>query len=198
MHPAGEIALEPWTRSAADPDEVQLVRNARAGDRGAFEQLVERYQQQVSSVVRRILFDPDEQQDAIQDTFVQAYRNLRRFQGHSSLRTWIIRIAINVALKRRGSFWRRRVQLTDTPLPVEIASPDPHQAAEEAILQAATLRALDQLPEKLRLPLLLLVFEGLSGREVAEVLGWSESTVWTRIYTARRELKKKVSHLLDA
>src|SRR5690349_5826299 len=102
MHLSGEIVVEPWPRRGCDPEELRLVQAALGGDRSAFEVLVARHTRQVCSVVRRFLSDPSEQEDVVQETFVRAYERLRGFRGEASLRTWFIRIAINLCRRRRA------------------------------------------------------------------------------------------------
>src|SRR5918998_293242 len=99
MLSAGEIVVEGRPVPGCDPEEMRLVRAVLDGERAAFDVLVERHMRQVVSVVRRMLDDPSEREDAVQETFVRAYRKLSSFRGEASLRTWFIRIAIN-ACKR--------------------------------------------------------------------------------------------------
>lgn len=197
MHPAGEIAVEGWPARGCDPEELRLVRAVLEGERRAFDVLVERHMRPVVSVVRRMLDDPDEREDVVQETFVRAYRKLRTFRGEASLRTWFIRIAINACKRRRLAFWRRRVSTTEDVSRLEPEPVDPRNMEESAAIRDAVVRAVGELPERLRLPLVLHVYDELTGAEVAAALGCSESTVWSRIYAAQRELKKKLSSLQD-
>jgi len=193
MHPAGELILDQWPEETGKPEELCLVQAVLAGDRAAFDRLVQQHSAQVTSVVRRVGSEPNEVEDIVQETFLRAYQSLRRFRGRSQLRTWLIQIAINVCRDRQRSFWKRRVHLT---LP---EGPDPAQGCfvDATLLQQSVAAAVAKLPEKLRLPFVLHAFEELSGIEIAAVLGWSESTVWTRIYAARKQLRTQLVDLLD-
>lgn len=178
-------------------DDHRLVQSILHGDAAAFDGLVKSHAQPVTSVVRRFLDDPNDLEDAVQETFLRAYRSLSRFRGQASLRTWLIQIALNVCRDRRRTFWMRRVVLAADSRSFEAATDDGRDLAERAAMQESIERAVRALPEKLRLPLVLHAFEELSGAEIAAVLGWSESTVWTRIYAARKRLHRELGSLLE-
>lgn len=192
MQAGGEALVEGAVRPGSDDPDHLLVRAALAGDGAAFDSLVDRHWRKVASVAARFLDDPNEVEDAVQETFIQAFTHLRGFRGRATVRTWLLRIAANVCRNRRRSPWKRRVTLSDVPPEGEGASLDPRQQAERDLRGAELHAAVGRLPEHLRLPLVLHFFEDLTGAEIAEVLGWNESTVWTRLYAARRELKKQL------
>jgi RNA polymerase sigma-70 factor (ECF subfamily) len=193
MQAVGEIPVERWPAAGCDPEEWRMVQAAVAGERPAYDVLVQRHLPTVASVVRRFLGDPDEVADVVQETFVRGYRKLATFRGEASLRSWFIRIAVNAGKRRRMAFWRRRVVVTDAVAELARDPVDPRVLAEAAVLREAVARAVAALPDRLRLPLVLHVFDELTGAEVAAVLGWNESTVWTRIYAAQRELRKQLA-----
>jgi RNA polymerase sigma factor (sigma-70 family) len=201
MLTGGELAVAPRREAASgdagDDQERRWIRATLDGDHAAFDSLVERHWRKIASVVGRFLSDPNDVEDTVQETFVRAYEHLRRFRGEASVRTWLIRIAINLCKARRSEFWRRRVSLIDDHAAL---GPEPAGAqalAEASLLQAEWERALGdalkQLPDKLRAPILLHFFEGLTGAEIAAVLGWKQSTVWTRIYAGCRQLRQNLS-----
>lgn len=193
MHPAGELTLDQWPDETAGAGELRLVQAVLAGDHACFDRLVSRHAAQIASIVRRVGGETADVEDIVQETFLRAYQNLRRFRGRSTLRTWLIQIALNVCRDRQRSFWKRRVRLT---LPER---PDPGQGSfvDATLLHQSIEAAVARLPEKLRLPFVLHAFEELSGVEIAAVLGWRESTVWTRIYAARKQLRSQLADLLD-
>lgn len=195
MSLAGEIAVERHPEPEGTADELRLVAAARAGDHAAFDLLVARHSPRVASAARRFVEDPNDLDDVVQDTFLRAYQNLARFRGKSALRTWLIQIALNVCRDRRRGFWRR-VLLARHPLELE-RPPSDGDGHDGALLRRTVESAVAELPEKLRLPLVLHAFEELSGAEIAEVLGWNESTVWTRIYTARKQLRARLGDICD-
>jgi RNA polymerase sigma factor (sigma-70 family) len=204
MPVGGELAV--WQRfkrvvHVADEEEQRLVRAAADGDTSAFDALARGHWRKVASVAGRFLADPNDIEDAVQETFVRAFENLRGFRGQASVQTWLIRIAVNVCKNKRSEFWRRRVNLTDDDSLLKVDPADARVLAETGMVlgdrEHMLQRALSELPERLRLPIVLHFFEELSGREIAAVLGWNESTVWSRIYTGCRELRKKLGPELE-
>jgi RNA polymerase sigma-70 factor (ECF subfamily) len=180
-----------------DAEERRWVQATLDGDRAAFDSLVERHWWKIASVAGRFLSDPNDVEDTVQETFVRAYEHLRHFRGEASVRTWLIRIAVNLCKARRSGFWHRRVSLTDDPAALDLQPADAQTPAEAVLLQAEWEQvlgdALQRLPDHLRLPIILHFFEELTGAEIAAVLGWNQSTVWTRIYAGCRQLRKNLA-----
>ena len=182
--------------SVPDAEEQLLIIAARQGDLAAFDSLVSLHFVRVSSIARQYLHSRQEVEDAVQDTFVKAYQSIHTFRGDSQFRTWIIRITINTCKNRRGSFWSRFVSTGDeAPL---LLSVDNSMNTERSVLDQARstelLRAVRSLPEKQREPIVLHFFEELSGAEIAAILGCNESTVWSRIYTGLKTLRKRLHY----
>ena len=145
--------------------ESRLLSQARDGDTDAFAELVRIFERRVRSVLGRLLDDERDVEEAAQDTFVQAWRNLDRFRGDAQPFTWLYRIAVNEALQRTR---RRRVEtrpLEDAPEPA--ADDADHEARDELAFLAARVRAL---PPEARAPLVLRDVEGWSYEEVAATL----------------------------
>jgi RNA polymerase sigma-70 factor (ECF subfamily) len=164
---------------AADRDHV-LVERAAAGDLDAFAELVRAYEHRVASVLYRLLDDYRDVEEATQDVFVQAWRNLGRFRGDAQLFTWLYRIAVNEALMRRR---RKRpdVQELDERVP---APPDP-----EPGLQDLLVRELTALPFEYRAAVVLRDVEGLTNAEVAEALGVSVAAAKSRVHRGRMQIR---------
>jgi len=157
-------------RRAQDPEDAELVAQAREGDRQAVEALVDRHHGVVYRFLLGFLKDEDRAADAAQDTFVKALGRLEGFRGDSSFRTWLLAIARNEALGAIRSLSRRREEtLTDAEHIL-----DDELAPDQRAIRAEDLRrirgALGRLPEKQRLSVTLRLFDGLSFREVAEVI----------------------------
>jgi RNA polymerase sigma factor (sigma-70 family) len=197
MQAAREISVDHWTGAAGKLDEQRLVQAILAGDRSAFDDFARSHSPLVSSVVRRLVTDPNEQEDVVQETFIRAYQHLRRFRGQSSLRTWLAQIALNVCRDRRRAFWKRRVVLTGDPGQLPPTPERSSSFSDRSVLQQTIEAAVADLPEKLRLPFALHAFDELSGIEIAAILGCTESTVWTRIYTARKRLQASLAGVLE-
>ena len=180
--------------AAADPDRA-AVDAARSGDAGAFESLVLRYQARIVNYASALVRDAGAAEDVAQETFVRAWRGLGRFRGESAFRTWLYRIAANVArthLDRRG----RQARIADGSLDDEtepLQADDVASAAPDAetslVTREAIDRALAELPDELRLALVLRDVEGLDYKEIAGVTGAPMGTVESRIFRARRHMR---------
>lgn len=181
-------------RVAVDPDRA-VVDDACAGDAGAFETLVVRYQGRLVSFAAALIGDPGAAEDVAQEAFVRAWRGLARFRGESSFKTWLYRIATNVArthLERRSRQARVVSRSLDdegqSPAAGEVPSAAPD--AEASLVTRETIdRALGELPEELRLALVLRDVEGLEYKEIADLTGAPMGTVESRIFRARRRLR---------
>ncbi len=164
-----------------EPDDRELLERARGGDLEAFADFIRRHEKRVRSVVRRLLDDPRDAEEATQDVFVQAWRSAAKFRGEAAVSTWLYRIAVNEALMRTRSRRPATVELDES-----IASADP---AENVQLRTFLLASLRELPHDYRVPLVLRDLEGLSNAEVAEVLGLSVSGAKSRIHRARMQIR---------
>lgn len=192
LHAASGVAA---AMSRETPDRA-LVEAARGGDRAAFGELVRRHQRRVHRLAFQLLGNAAEAEDAMQETFVRAYRALDRFDGRSEPFTWIYRITVNVSLNLLRSRRSRRVDGdTDDPrlsgaLVEDRPGPaDPGANAANRELGRALLDGVDALSETLRTTLILVVVDGLSHQDAAAVLGCPEGTVAWRIHEARRKLR---------
>jgi RNA polymerase sigma-70 factor, ECF subfamily len=163
----------------------ELVERAAAGDLEAFGELVHAYERRVASVLYRLLDDRRDVEEATQDVFVQAWRNLHRFRGKAQLFTWLYRIAVNEALMRKRRK-RPAMQELDERL---AAPPDP-----EPGLQGLLVRELSALPFEHRAAVVLRDVEGLTSAEVAEVLGVSVAAAKSRIHRGRMQLRNALAH----
>lgn len=191
--------------SGVEQTDLELVRRAQRGERGAFDLLVLRYQHRVVKLVARLLRDPTEAEDVAQDAFVKAYRALGSFRGDSAFYTWLYRIAVNTARNTMASRQRR-------PLDYEADLNESEQAAVESRMrhgdtpEAAALsdeihrtvnHAVEQLPEDLRTAIILREVEGLSYEEIAEAMDCPVGTVRSRIFRAREAIDRSLKPLLD-
>jgi len=184
-------------------DERELIQRCIAGDAAAFEPLVEKYRQRVWRLAYQVLHDREEAWDVAQEAFVRAFHSLSSFRGQSAFYTWLFRITVNVATDRhrqRGAqaraFGPERVAEEEwarsTPDPGR--GPDLEAARTE---QRERIRgALDALPPKARTIIMLSDVEGLSYREIAEVLNCPIGTVMSRLHNARKRLKGLLGPML--
>ncbi|HET7856750.1 MAG TPA: sigma-70 family RNA polymerase sigma factor [Gaiellaceae bacterium] len=160
--------------------EHELIERAQAGDLDAFGELVRAYERRVASVLYRLLDDPRDVEEATQDVFVQAWRNLPRFRGDAQLFTWLYRIAVNEALMR-GRRKQPDVQELDERL---AAAPDPDPGVRDLLV-----RALAALPFEYRAAVVLRDVEGLTNAEVAEALDISVPAAKSRIHRGRMQVR---------
>lgn len=166
---------------AARPDEPWLAA-ARTGDPAALEQMYHAYKQPVHAVCFRLLGSEDDALDAVQTTFVRAFRELPRFRGESSLKTWIYRIAVNEAL----TLIRRRRPTTE----LSEVLPSPGDAGASVVEQAAVQAALRRLKPDLRAILVLRFWEELDYREIGAVMKLNPPAVKMRLHRARAAFRK--------
>ena len=186
-----------------DTDETALIERCRAGDLAAFEPLVEKYRQRVYRLAYNVLRDPEEAWDVAQDAFIRAFQALPSFRGDSAFYTWLFRIVMNVARDRarqhaaRGrAFGTERVDEKDWDriLVDQGTAPDSHATQIEERERIG--RALATLSEPHRAIIMLSDLEGLSYREIAEVLNIPMGTVMSRLHNARRRLRDALGPLL--
>jgi RNA polymerase sigma-70 factor, ECF subfamily len=191
--------------AGVEQSDLELVKRAQRGERGAFDLLVLRYQHKVVKLVARLLRDPTEAEDVAQEAFVKAYRALGSFRGDSAFYTWLYRIAVNTARNSIASRQRRpldyeadlseneqtavesRMRHTDTP--------EANVLSEE--IRSTVNRAVEQLPEDLRTAIVLREVEGLSYEEIAAAMDCPVGTVRSRIFRAREAIDRDLKPLLD-
>ncbi|MGH7265177.1 MAG: sigma-70 family RNA polymerase sigma factor, partial [Candidatus Rokuibacteriota bacterium] len=178
-------------------DDREVVRRVQAGDSEAFGVLVEKYKRKAFRLAFGVLRDQEEALDASQEAFVKAFRSLPRFKGDSAFYTWLFRITMNVALDRRRQRATRAKSLGAEDVPPEewertAVSPDagPDEEAASAERRARIGQALQTLSEQHRSIIILSDIEGLSYREIAEVLAIPMGTVMSRLHNARKRLRQ--------
>jgi RNA polymerase sigma-70 factor (ECF subfamily) len=189
-------------------EECALVEGLRAGNESAYEILIHRYEQPVFNLVSRLMDDPSDAADVVQEVFLKVFRNVGSFRAESSLKTWIYRIAVNEARNHHRWFSRHRRQ--EVGLENETGEgrgyqdylPDPGRSPFEATLdhenQALIEEALSGLNPNFRAALVLREIEGLSYEEIAEVLNVSLGTVKSRILRGRDALRKVLTGRLES
>jgi RNA polymerase sigma-70 factor (ECF subfamily) len=186
--------------SEAHREDEYLVQELRAGVDSAYETLIDRYQQPVYNLVYRLLDDPSETSDVVQEVFLKVFRNIGCFRGNSSLKTWIYRIAYNEAWNHRRWFTRHRRQEVGLEREDEGSVcfhdvlPDPGRSAFDIVSDRETHalieEAMGDINPAFRAAVVLRDIEDLSYEEIAEVLGVSLGTVKSRILRGREALRK--------
>jgi RNA polymerase sigma-70 factor, ECF subfamily len=180
-------------------EEAQLLVRAREGDVDAFAEFVRLLERRVRALLGRLLDDERDVDEAAQDTFVQAWRNLDRYRGDAAPFTWLYRIAVNEALQRTR---RKRLdtrsldQVPGLELEIEAGAGGPPPAdleAESREVLAFVATRIRALPFDYRAPLVLRDVEGWTNEEVARTLDLSLSATKTRIHRARMQLRYELS-----
>lgn len=169
-----------------------LVRAARLGDRHAFEVIVHRYGPAMYRYARRLLHDPGDVQEVVQDAFVAAWHGLQSYQGRSALQTWLFGLTAHKAVDLAR---KARARPIDDRLLVAVPSDahsDPLVHVTQAGFLAALERALAELPYRQRACWLLKEVEGLGTTEVGEVLGLSPGAVRGQLHRARHTLMERM------
>jgi RNA polymerase sigma-70 factor (ECF subfamily) len=179
----------------------ELVAAFQAGDERAFVTIVDRYKHRLARLAQSVVRNQEDALDVVQDAFVKSYRALKRFRGSSALYTWLYRIVMNHAIdlvrrRPRVTIEAETDQLRELPDPQVITRPD--REALNAELRDRIFKAVDSLPEKHRRVVLLREVEGLSYKEIAEVVGCNEGTVMSRLFYARERLREKLEPYLKS
>jgi RNA polymerase sigma-70 factor (ECF subfamily) len=183
--------------------EADLVNGLRTGVDTAYETLISRFEQPVYNMISRLMNDPADAPDVVQEVFLKVFRNIGTFRGESSLKTWIYRIAVNEARNHRRWFSRHRQQEVAMESNAAearnysdwLADPgrSPYDHALDHETGALIESALAQVNPKFRAALVLREIEGLSYEEIAEVLEISLGTVKSRILRGRDALRKQLA-----
>jgi RNA polymerase sigma-70 factor (ECF subfamily) len=189
------MIMTPVSAAAEAPADADLVARTLEGDKGAYEQLVRRYNQRLFRTARAILRDDDEAEDVVQQVWVSAYQSLAGFRAEAALTTWLTRIVVNEALgRRRRRPDREHLTLIDEEAhAVSSDSPTPEDEAAVGELGRLLEAHIDRLPDIYREVLVLRDVEEMTTAEAAASLGISEEAVRVRLHRARRELQASLS-----
>jgi RNA polymerase sigma-70 factor (ECF subfamily) len=175
--------------------EERLIRDAQGGDHRAFAELVQLHRQLVTRLVFRLLGHAPDVEDVVQDVFVHVYRSIGRFRGEARFTTWLHRLTVNVVRMhlRRG---RSRPKLVYKE--AAMANDGEERLGPDELLSRnrrvrALYRLLDRLSEKKRMVLVLHDFEGMTPKQIAELIDVPVITVRTRLFYARKELYEAIA-----
>jgi RNA polymerase sigma-70 factor (ECF subfamily) len=184
---------------SVNPGDEELVARARDGDNKAFEELVERHKQKAYRIAFGFARDREEAKDLSQDAFLKAFVNLKNFDGRSGFYTWFYRILVNLCLdyKRRQSrrtneeFSEAVENQIDPSHPVSTVTPDKHVMASQLSRKVGV--ALEALPPRQRTAFILKNHQGLSIKEIAEVMETAEGTVKVHLHRAVTALRQDLA-----
>lgn len=183
-----------------------LVERVQQGDKQAFGLLVSKYQRKLVRLVSRLVRDPAEVEDVVQEAFIKAYRALPGFRGESAFYTWLYRIGINAAKNYLVTRGRRPPTTTEFDTEEAEVFDEGEQLRDqntpERILMSKEIgntvnAAMESLPEELRNAIVLREIDGLSYEEISQVMNCPIGTVRSRIFRAREAIAEKLKPLLD-
>jgi RNA polymerase sigma-70 factor (ECF subfamily) len=189
--------------NAVAPEDLDLVHATKKGDITAFEQLVLRYQQKLLRVAQNITHNREDSQDAVQEALLKAFQNLGEFRDCAKFSTWLFRILVNQCLMKLRDRHRTNEEplKADSQLPEDLIAhdiadraPNPEEHFRVSELLVILTKALMRLPPILRTVFVLRDIEGLSTDHTAEFLGLTSSTVKTRLFCARSQLRRFMSN----
>jgi len=188
------------TLAQVDVSELELVKRCQAGQTDAFDELVTRYRTRVFAMIYNMVHNEQDAWDLAQESFVKAWKSIKRFRRHSSFYTWIYRIVMNVTIdwlrkkqvKGAGAEFDDSVQLKEVDpasrtLPK--ADPLPHERMQRGEIREKIDNAIKQLSPEHRAVILMKEIEGMQYHEIAETLGCSIGTVMSRLFYARKRLQ---------
>ncbi len=184
-------------------NETELVEAARSGDAEAFTTLVNQYDRNIYRLALNITGNPEDAEDALQETFLKAYTHLNRFQGDSRFYTWIVRIAVNESLMKLRKRKSDRTVSLDEPvetgedeyMPREVVDwgENPEQRYARQEMQEILTAALNELEAAFRIVVYLRDVENLSTEETAEMLNLSVPAVKSRLLRGRLKLRERLN-----
>lgn len=186
-------------------DDRTLVKKAQSGDLGAYDQLVQKYQERIYGTLYHMTSNHEDANDLAQDAFIKAHRAIQSFKGDSSFFTWVYRIAVNKTinfLKQR----KNRVQMSlndldfnaenDPDLVSLVSEKTPRRDLNLSELQEKLNEAMQKLSEVHRLVVTLHDVQGLSHEEISKIMDCNTGTVRSRLFYARQQLQAYLSDYL--
>ncbi len=192
---------KPLPSTVVRDDEARLVSAAKAGDAGAFEELVNRYERKIFRLGMNITQNREDAEDVMQEAFLKSYTHLDRFQGDSRFYTWLVRIAVNEALMKLRKRRPNQVSLDEPVIDgedpvfreIEDWGPSPEQKFAQTELNEILNSVIGELDPIFRVAFLLRDVEGVSTEETAQILDISEAAVKSRLLRARLKLRQKLN-----
>ena len=180
--------------------DLNLIERTVAGDESAFEELVKKYQHSVLNTIYRYIGNYNEADDIAQDVFVKVWRKIKSFKGKAKFSTWLYRIVVNQCLdyrrksKRKTEIVSLDKKLEEGKIPESLTvGIDFEQKKRESIVR----QAINELPDKQRIAMILAKYEAKSYQEIADIMGVSLSNVASIIYRAKENLKVKLLPLRE-
>src|ERR1700726_38229 len=196
------------TAAQVDVSELDLVKRCQSGQTEAFDELVTRYRTRVFAMIYNMVHNEQDAWDLAQESFVKAWKSIKRFRGRSSFYTWIYRIVMNVTIdwlrkkqvKGAGAEFDDSIQLKEiepASRTLPKADPLPHERMEQSEIRARIDSAIAQLSPEHRAVILMKEIEEMQYHEIAEALGCSIGTVMSRLFYARKKLQNTLRDVYE-
>lgn len=198
-----DIDIPSSDENAEDDIDVALMERTKGGDHAAFQQLVERHQAAVLGTVAKMLGNASEAEDIAQQVFIRLWKSAKRYKRKAKFTTFLFTITRNLVFNetrrksRRNTFSLEEREENTHSEPAEDISVSPDHELLHAELRTAVDQAIEALPEKQRLALILRRYENLSYEEIAEITELSVSAVKSQLFRARTTLRELLAHYLD-
>lgn len=173
----------------------ELLRGCQQRDEAAVRELMRRYNQRLFRIARGILRDDADAEDVVQEAYIRVFTHLEQFRGDSAVGTWLVRIAINLAL---GRVRQHRPTVDIAERSIASSGPDPETLMARQELRTLIERSIDELPDAFRSVFVARIVEGLSIQETAELFHIRPETVKTRVHRARRALRRSLEQHVGA
>jgi RNA polymerase sigma-70 factor (ECF subfamily) len=186
--------------SVENVEVAPLVRRTLGGDTAAFEQLIVRYERRVFTLAMKLLGSRDDAQDAAQEVFLRVFKYIHRFDTRKPIEPWLMQVTVNVCRnigRTRQRCWNTFPESVEPEMAVENPSRDPHAGLAEEQRRQMLWKALERLPEKERLAVILRDINELETSEVARILGSSETTVRSQVSRARVRMKDVIDQMME-
>ena len=181
-------------------DDAELFLKFKGGDKSAFRQLVEKYQDSVINTCYRFLRNKEEAEESAQEVFLKVYLSANTYQPKAKFSTWLFKIVVNLCLnklrdKRKYSSTKIDNSLYKNQIEENLTAPSesqPDKSYENKELKGIIKDAIDSLPENQRVAIILNKYEGFSYQKMAKILDCSVSSIESRLFRAKESLKKKL------
>ena len=174
-------------------NDTELMARLAKGDMSAFGDIVRKHQDKVLSLSYRVLGDWHRAEDVAQETFLRIYRAAEKYKPKARFTTWLYRIVINLCFDEQRKRARAAAPLEDAD-PALLAESDCNIAERKEVVKSVKT-AVNELPERQRLALILHRYDGLSHTEIAEVTGWTTSAVESLLVRAYANLREKLNKM---
>lgn len=178
-----------------DMDETELILKFKQGDRFAFRQLVEKYQDSVINTCYRFLRNKEEAEEVAQEVFLKVYLSANTYQPKTKFSTWLFKIVVNSCLNKLRD--KKKFSLSQLDEDLHASSENqPDKSLEQEELRMLVRNAVDSLPENQRTVILLNQYEGFSYQDTAKILDCSVSAIESRLFRAKESLRTKLSQYI--